>query len=130
MTAFERRTAAESRYAALTFRRLAVAAVLLALLIAAAMQPYFKGGPDQNENIPILIDHSASMAAVSGDHSAGLWITVLPAARAGASFHVESMKGAFHGVMTMAGPAGIRTTRLSMSLAGQCRSSWAAIRSA
>ena len=43
--------------------------LLLALLIMAAMQPYFKGGPDQAENVPILIDHSASMAAL--DKSGG-----------------------------------------------------------
>ena len=53
---------------------------------------------------------SASSAADSGDHSAGLWITVLPDASAGASFQVLSMNGAFHGVMTTAGPAGMRCT--------------------
>ena len=37
---------------------------------------------------------------------------MLPAASAGATFHVDSMNGAFHGVMITAGPAGIRTTVL------------------
>ena len=46
-----------------------------------------------------------------------------PAASAGAVFHVESMKGAFHGVMTAAGPAGMRTTRFSVELLDQWRSS-------
>jgi len=35
---------------------------------------------------------SISSEQLSGDHSAGLSTTVLPAARAGAHFHVESMK--------------------------------------
>ena len=34
----------------------------------------------------------------------------------GRLFQVESMNGAFHGVMTAAGPAGMRTTRLSVEL--------------
>ena len=46
-----------------------------------------------------------------------------PAASAGAVFHVESMKGAFHGVITTAGPAGIRTTRLAVPFDDQTRSS-------
>ena len=46
-----------------------------------------------------------------------------PAASAGAVFQVESMNGAFHGVMTAAGPAGMRTTRLSVELLDQWRSS-------
>ena len=41
-----------------------------------------------------------------GLHSAGLWTTVHPAASAGAIFHVESMNGVFHGVMTPTGPKG------------------------
>jgi len=39
---------------------------------------------------------------------------VQPAASAGAVFQVESMKGAFHGVITTAGPAGIRSTRFEV----------------
>ena len=43
---------------------------------------------------------SASSEQDSGDHSAGLSTTVQPAASAGAIFQVESMNGAFHGVIT------------------------------
>ena len=66
---------------------------------------------------------SASSEHDSGDHSAGLRITVLPAASAGATFHVDSMNGAFHGVMMTAGPAGIRTTVLAVPFDDHCRSS-------
>ncbi len=52
---------------------------------------------------------SASSMAVNGLHSAGLWTTVQPAASAGAIFHVDSMKGVFHGVMIATGPIGSRT---------------------
>ena len=51
---------------------------------------------------------SASSCAVNGDHSAGLWTTVHPAASAGAIFHVDSMNGVFHGVITPTGPIGER----------------------
>ena len=61
--------------------------------------------------------------ARSGDHSAGLSTTVQPAASAGAVFHVESMNGAFHGVMTAAGPAGMRCTRFHVPFERQSRSS-------
>ncbi len=44
---------------------------------------------------------------------------MLPAASAGAHFQVESMKGAFHGVMTTVGPAGMRSTALSVPLEDQ-----------
>lgn len=37
--------------------------LLLCLLVLAAMQPYFRGDADQARNLPVLIDHSASMAA-------------------------------------------------------------------
>ena len=55
---------------------------------------------------------------LSGDHSAGLSTTVLPAASAGAVFHVESMNGAFHGVITTVGPAGMRSTRVVGAVGG------------
>ena len=42
-------------------------------------------------------------------HSAGLCTTVQPAARAGAIFHVDSMKGVFQGVITPTGPTGSAT---------------------
>ncbi len=54
---------------------------------------------------PASSTRSASSEHESGDHSAGLSTTVQPAASAGAVFHVESMNGAFHGVITTAGPA-------------------------
>ena len=60
---------------------------------------------------------------LSGDHSAGFKTTVLPAASAGAHFHVESMNGAFHGVMTTVGPAGMRSTVLCVPLEAQRRGS-------
>ena len=53
-------------------------------------------------------------STTSGDHSAGFRITVQPAASAGAVFQVESMNGAFHGVITTAGPLGIRMTRFAV----------------
>ena len=46
-----------------------------------------------------------------------------PAASAGAVFQVESMNGAFHGVITAAGPDGMRITRLRVPLLAQTRSS-------
>lgn len=55
---------------------------------------------------------SASSEAVSGDHSAGLRITVFPAASAGATFQVASISGAFHGVISTHGPAGSQLTWL------------------
>ena len=46
-----------------------------------------------------------------------------PAASAGAVFHVDSMNGAFQGVMITAGPAGIRWMRFHVPLDRQSRSS-------
>jgi hypothetical protein len=48
----------------------------------------------------------ASFQAVSGDHSAGFKITVLPVASAGAMRQVESIIGAFQGVMIPQGAYG------------------------
>ncbi len=53
--------------------------------------------------------------AVSGAHSGGLTTMVLPAAKAGPTFHVVSMNGAFHGVMSAATPLGSNRTRLLTS---------------
>lgn len=39
--------------------------LLLCLLVMAAMQPYFRGSEETARRLPILIDRSASMAAVS-----------------------------------------------------------------
>src|SRR3954471_13413912 len=52
---------------------------------------------------------SASLVAVSGDHSAGLSTTVLPAASAGAIRQVESISGAFQGMISPATPTGLCT---------------------
>ena len=57
---------------------------------------------------------SARIEQDSGAHSGGFRITVDPAASAGAVFQVDSMNGAFQGVITAAGPDGIRITRLSV----------------
>jgi hypothetical protein len=43
---------------------------------------------------------------VSGAHSGGFSTAVQPAASAGPTFQVESMKGAFQGVMSAATPEG------------------------
>jgi hypothetical protein len=75
------------------------------------------GGKAASSTRSINIEHD------SGDHSAGFNTTVLPAASAGAHFHVESMKGAFHGVITTVGPAGRRSTTLSVPLEFQRRAS-------
>ena len=50
---------------------------------------------------------SASIEQVSGAHSGGLSTTVLPAARAGPTFHVLSISGAFQGVISAATPGGL-----------------------
>ena len=42
---------------------------------------------------------SAKQSAVSGVNSAGLRITVQPAARAGATFHANMSSGKFHGII-------------------------------
>jgi len=63
---------------------------------------------------PASSARSARMEHESGDHSAGFRITVQPAASAGAVFQVESMNGAFQGVITTAGPLGMRSTRLAV----------------
>ncbi|MMZ59292.1 hypothetical protein D1872_213220 [compost metagenome] len=56
---------------------------------------------------PALSITSASLFAVKGDSSAGFRITVLPVANAGATFHVSSMNGAFHGVINPTTPNGL-----------------------
>ena len=50
---------------------------------------------------------SASRVAVSGDHSAGLRTMVFPAARHGAMRHVDSISGAFQGMISPATPTGL-----------------------
>ena len=73
------------------------------------------GGKSASSTRSISIEHD------SGDHSAGFKMTVLPAASAGAHFHVESMNGAFQGVITTVAPAGWRRTSLSVPLELQRR---------
>ena len=46
----------------------------------------------------------------SGVKGEGLSTTVLPASRAGASFHEASETGKFHGVMAATTPRGLRST--------------------
>ncbi len=79
---------------------------------------------------PASTTRSISSEHDSGDHSAGLRITVEPAARAGAVFQVDSMNGAFQGVITTAGPLGIRRTRLAVPFDDHTRSSYSTARSA
>ena len=52
---------------------------------------------------------SASASAVSGVWLAGLMITVLPHASAGATFHAVSSSGKFHGTMAATTPTGSRS---------------------
>ena len=59
---------------------------------------------------PASVMISGSSDADSGVHSAGLSTTVQPDARAGASFQDSSMNGVFHGVISPATPAGLRST--------------------
>jgi hypothetical protein len=73
---------------------------------------------------------SARSEQESGAHSGGLRTTVQPAASAGAVFQVESMKGAFQGVITPTGPAGMRRTRFAVPFELQRRSSWLSASSA
>ena len=79
---------------------------------------------------PASSTRSASTEAVTGDHSAGLRITVLPAARAGRTSTSERMNGAFQGVTITAGPAGIRWMALAVPLELQVRPSYSPARSA
>ncbi len=79
---------------------------------------------------PASTTRSASIEQACGDHSAGFSTTVEPAASAGAVFQVESMNGAFHGVITTAGPEGMRSTRLRVPFDSQTRSEYASARSA
>ena len=55
-----------------------------------------------------LREHARQQVAVSGDHSAGLSTTVLPAASAGAIRHVDNISGAFQGMISPATPIGLR----------------------
>lgn len=50
------------------------------------------------------------MASVdSGVYGEGFRTTVLPARRAGATFHVASIRGAFHGAIAATTPSGLWT---------------------
>ena len=59
--------------------------------------------------IPASAASSATRSALSGDSSAGLTITELPAARAGPSFQPSMAAGKFHGSTAPTTPAGSRT---------------------
>src|SRR6185312_9686968 len=72
---------------------------------------------------PASFTSFASRSAVTGDHSAGLWTTVQPAASAGAIFQVDSMNGVFHGVITPTGPIGTRVEMFQCSSLGVLRPS-------
>ena len=56
---------------------------------------------------PTSSSSAARRVAVSGDHSAGLRTIVLPAARHGAIRQVESISGAFQGMISAATPTGL-----------------------
>src|SRR5450432_1734057 len=76
---------------------------------------------------PACFTSFASRSAVTGDHSAGLWTTVQPAASAGAIFQVESMNGVFHGVITPTGPIGTLVETFQCSSLGIFRPSRASV---
>ena len=58
---------------------------------------------------PTLAAMSARASAVNGVWLAGLTITVLPHASAGATFHAVSSSGKFHGTMAATTPTGSRS---------------------
>ena len=58
--------------------------------------------------IPASCAISASARAVSGVWLAGLMMTVLPQASAGATFHDVSSSGKFHGTIAATTPTGSR----------------------
>src|SRR5260221_4035638 len=74
---------------------------------------------------PACLASLVSRSAVTGDHSAGLWTTVQPAASAGAIFQVDNMNGVFHGVITPTGPIGTRVEMFQCSSLGVLRPSLA-----
>src|SRR5258706_5784820 len=76
---------------------------------------------------PACFTSFAKRSAVTGDHSAGLWTTVQPAASAGAIFQVDSMNGVFHGVITPTGPIGTRVETFQCSSLGMFRPSRASV---
>ena len=63
--------------------------------------------------IPASAHSSANFRAVSGVCEAGLRTIVLPAARAGASFHDESRNGKFHGTIAPTTPTGWRSVNVN-----------------
>ena len=66
---------------------------------------------------------SARSEHVSGAHSGGFRTAVQPAASAGPTFQVESMKGAFQGVISAATPDGSWRMRFSTPFASHVRPS-------
>ncbi len=61
--------------------------------------------------------------AVRGVYIAGLRTIVLPAARAGATFHTAMSSGKFHGRIPAHTPLGSLTTRLLMPMSGRSTTS-------
>ena len=61
---------------------------------------------------PASWQRSANRRAVSGVCDAGLMITVLPAASAGAIFHDERRNGKFHGTIAPTTPTGWRSVKV------------------
>ncbi len=59
---------------------------------------------------PTSVINSASRKAVNGVISLGFITAVLPAAKAGPSFHEQNISGKFHGTMAPTTPSGSRVT--------------------
>ena len=75
--------------------------------------PTFEPGPVMTFSTPggrpTSCAISARASAVSGVWLAGLMITVLPHASAGATFHAVSSSGKFHGTIAATTPTGSRS---------------------
>ncbi len=62
---------------------------------------------------PAFSNSSPKAKAETEENSEGFQTIVLPAARAGASFHVASISGEFHGVMAATTPSGSSRVKLN-----------------
>jgi hypothetical protein len=80
---------------------------------STSRRPHSRPGPATTSTTPSGMPASSAIcakrSAVSGVSSAGLRTTVLPAARAGASFQAAIVSGKFQGVMSPTTPSGSRT---------------------
>ena len=63
---------------------------------------------------PAFSNRRPNSSAETEENSDGFQTTVLPAARAGASFHVASINGEFHGVIAATTPSGSSRVKLIM----------------